>query len=526
MKLTSNTPLAAGLLFTLATLSGQAQAEIKEITLLHTNDIESVYEPVDAFWNDNIERIGGIPYLASLIKQVQAKEPTSFLMDAGDIFTGSLAKKTQGKLSFDLYSAMGYDVITLGNHEFEYGWETLRDTMPRASYPVLNANIVYENGDVPFAQPYTILERDGVRIGVIGVMGVDAFYNTMWKGNRKGLTIKDPTETVQYWADKIRDDVDMIVVLTHQNKTAPMQTDKEADDEVQRGFDEDYAMAGKLKGVDVIFGGHSDHGLWQPVVHPDTGTVIGLTFGQGKYLGYTKFSVDTDKHDVKLLEGKLIPVESNKLPRDQKTGALIDHARAAYPQLAQEIATIDATAYRRYYRESNIGNLIADIMKDAGQADIAMISSGSIRADLNKGPVTMEKVMDVFPFTDKLSVVSINGVQLKELMEYSYTLPYGLAQFAGIQSTYDSTRPEGKRLISLKVNGEPVKTDKMYRVATYSYAASGGDGYHMFAKGQLESEGKSVTQVLIDGFKQRQQLNVPEIGRQTDVSRELAAAGQ
>ena len=75
------------------------------------------------------------------------------------------------------------------------------------------------------------------------------------------------------------------MVLTHQNRTAPMQTDKEADPEVQRGFDEDYALAGELRGVDVIFGGHSDHGLWEPVRHPDTGTLVGLTFGQGKYLG-------------------------------------------------------------------------------------------------------------------------------------------------------------------------------------------------------------------------------------------------
>lgn len=512
-------PLVAAVLLACTGYSNLVFADIKEITLLHTNDIESVYEPVDAFWNKDITRIGGIPYLTTLIKETQAKETTSFLLDAGDIYTGSLSKKTKGKLAFDLYSAMGYDVITLGNHEFEYGWQSLRDTMPRANFPVLNANIVYENGEVPFAQPYTILEKDGVKIGVIGVMGIDAFYNTMWKGNRKGLTIKDPTETAQYWADKIRSDVDMIVVLTHQNKTAPMQTDKEADPEVQRGFDEDYAMAGKLKGVDVIFGGHSDHGLWEPVVHPETGTVIGLTFGQGKYLGYTKFAVDTDKHDVKLLEGKLIPVESDKLTRDHQTGLLIDTARQQYPQLAEQLATIDGTAFRRYYRESNIGNLVADMMREAGKADVAMISSGSIRVDINEGAVTMENVMNVFPFTDTLSVVSLTGNQLKELLEYSYTLPYGLAQFSGLNATYDSTKPAGQRLLSLSINGKPVDADKAYRVATYSYAASGGDGYHVFAEGKLVSDGESVTQVLIDAFKQQKTVKVPALGRQVDVSR-------
>ncbi|PSW20643.1 bifunctional metallophosphatase/5'-nucleotidase [Photobacterium sanctipauli] len=518
MTLIPRKPLAVAMMLSLAGFSSLSLAEIKEVTLLHTNDIESVYEPVDAFWNEDITRIGGIPYLASLIKQVQAEEETSFLLDAGDIYTGSLSKKTLGKLSFDLYSAMGYDAITLGNHEFEYGWESLRDTMPRANFPVLNANIVYENSEVPFAQPYTILERDGVRIGVVGVMGIDAFYNTMWKGNRKGLTIKDPTETAQYWVDKIRDEVDMVVVLTHQNKTAPMQTDKEADPEVQRGFDEDYEMAGKLKGVDVIFGGHSDHGLWEPVVHPETGTVIGLTFGQGKYLGYTKFEIDTEKNSVKLLDGKLIPVESDKLARDEKTGQLIDNARQQYPELSEELATIDATAFRRYYRESNIGNLVADMMKEAGNADIAMISSGSIRVDLNQGPVTMENVMNVFPFTDTLSVVSLTGAQVKELLEYSYTLPYGLAQFAGIEATYDSTKPENQRLLSLKINGETVEPTQNYRVATYSYAASGGDGYHVFAEGKPESNGELVMQVLIDSFKQKKTVSVPPLGRQVDVS--------
>ena len=114
----------------------------KEIILLHTNDIESVYEPIPAIWRNDMELIGGISHLATLIDTIRAKEEISFLLDAGDIFTGALSKKSEGKLPFDLYSAMNYDALTLGNHEFEYGWETLVETIPRASFPVLNANIV------------------------------------------------------------------------------------------------------------------------------------------------------------------------------------------------------------------------------------------------------------------------------------------------------------------------------------------------------------------------------------------------
>ena len=201
----------------------------KEVILLHTNDIESVYEPIPALWRDDMDYIGGLSHLATLIRNTREEEGITFLLDAGDIFTGALSKKTEGKLPFDLYSAMDYDAMTLGNHEFEYGWEILVDTIPRANFPVLNANIYNETTGNLIAKPYTILEKSGVKVGVIGVMGIDAFYNTMAPFHRTGLSVKNPTETAQYWADKIRDNVDMIVVLTHQNKTAPMQTNKEAD---------------------------------------------------------------------------------------------------------------------------------------------------------------------------------------------------------------------------------------------------------------------------------------------------------
>ncbi|MEL0035786.1 MAG: bifunctional metallophosphatase/5'-nucleotidase, partial [Gammaproteobacteria bacterium] len=103
---------------------------------------------------------------------------------------------------------------------------SLMETMPRANFPVLNANIMYQGTEIMYGQPYAIIEQHGIRIGVVGVMGVDAFQNTIATFQRTGLTIKDPIATAQYWVDKIRADVNMIVVLTHQNKTAPMQTNK------------------------------------------------------------------------------------------------------------------------------------------------------------------------------------------------------------------------------------------------------------------------------------------------------------
>ncbi len=494
-------------------------AENKEIIILHTNDIESVYEPIPATWRDDMELIGGISHLATLIRDVRESENITFLVDAGDIFTGALSKKSEGKLPFDLYSAMNYDTLTLGNHEFEYGWEKLVETIPRANFPVLNANILHEASGKLIAQPYTILERNGVKVGVIGVMGIDAFYNTMASFHRTGLTIKDPTETAQYWADKIRDEVNIIVVLTHQNRTAPMQTNKESDPSVQRGFDEDYAMAGNLRGVDVIFGGHSDNGLKQPVIHPKTGTVIGLTFGQGMHLGYTKFKVDTQKHDAEFIEGYLIPVNSKQLPEDKQTASLINGYRKIYPELLEVLSVVSEPLMRKYNEESSIGNLLTDYMREAAQSDIAFLNSGAIRADFNTGDVTLEQLINVYPFKDNLTVIELTGNQIKELIEYSLTLPYGIGQVSGLKIKYDSTQDEMKRVIDIRVNGNDLIDDEKYTVSVSGYLAKGGDGYRVFPEGRFVNDDKPFQDALYEEFKKRKIIEIPVSGRLIDISK-------
>ena len=127
------------------------------LQILYTNDIESVYAPLPALWRDDMAYIGGLPKLGTLIKQKRAHQKQTLVFDAGDLFTGALSKATEGRLAFDLYGVMGYDAVALGNHEFEYGWETLRHVRQRASFPLLNANIFYEDSSIPFGQAYTCL---------------------------------------------------------------------------------------------------------------------------------------------------------------------------------------------------------------------------------------------------------------------------------------------------------------------------------------------------------------------------------
>lgn len=503
-------------------LRPRSNKNITELTLLYTNDIESVYDPIDAYWDEEQEHIGGIPQLTTLVKQVRANEDLSFFFDAGDIFTGALSAATEGNLPFDLYSSMGYDAMAIGNHEFEYGWKKLLHCKQRARFPVLNANIFYEGTDINYAQSYTILEKQGIRIGVIGIMGIEAFNNTIYALNRKGLEVRDPIPIVQRLVDMLREEgVDLIVALTHQNASAPMQSDKEVDPEVQRGFEEDYMMAGKIKGLDVIFGGHSDNGLWQPVRHPKTGTLVGLTFGQGKHLGYMKLGLDKENKKVNLLEGKLIPVHSDQLKPDPTIARMIEEARTKHPELATVIGTNKNTGYRKYYRESNLGNFLADIVRAKGNADIGMMNPGAIRADLDTGPITMEEITNIYPFIDHNEVLEITGEDLRVMLEYSFELVYGLVQFSGLELKYDSKAPVGQRLVEVKVNGKKLKDSKTYTIACTSYIANGGDRFPLVKdRKRVVKNPKKVVDCMREYIEERGELVLPEVGRMVDIATE------
>jgi 2',3'-cyclic-nucleotide 2'-phosphodiesterase (5'-nucleotidase family) len=490
----------------------------REVTILYTNDIESVYEPVEASWRDDMRRMGGMARLATLLEQERSQNAATFTVDAGDIFTGSLSKATQGALVFDLYSAMGYDAVNLGNHEFEYGWPVLRQVMQRARFAVLNANIYYTDTDINIARQYAILERDGVRVGVIGLMGIDAFVNTMMAANRDGLSVRPPAEIVQPLIDRLQPEVDLIVLLTHQNRTAPMQTNKEADPEVQRGYDEDYALAGQVRGVDLIVGGHSDNGLTEPVQHPESGTWIVMTFGQGLHLGRISFELGGDD-GPRMTTGELIPVNADVLDEDRHITDLISQARAAHSRLTEVVGRLSGQVLRRYYRESTLGNLMADMLKDFSGADVGLMPAGAIRADIQAGDVTVEEILNVFPFIDRVSVVSLPGSALRQVFEKGLSLEYGLSQFAGVELTYDGSRPAGDRLLSASVAGEPLNEARTYKLVTGSFTAKGGENYTMFKGWPLAVSDTLVSDALIAEFRRRGTVDVPPLGRQVDVSR-------
>lgn len=490
----------------------------KIVTLLFTNDIESAYESVPAWWLADMERIGGIAELSTLIRDVRRREPNVFLFDAGDIFTGALSRLTDGALMFEFMITMGYDAMGIGNHEFDYGEETFAWQKNRAPFPVLGANLFFKGTDHPFAQAHTIIERDGIRIGVIGILGQDAAATAIAPHHIDELDVTDPADAVARSVAELRDDVDLIVLLTHMGHTAPMQTDAEADPRLARDINADIALAGAVEGIDVLFGGHADAGTRQPVRNEKTGTLIMQTFGQATYLGYLQLTLDGDSGEIKAYDGKLIPVNTMTLEPDPEIVRKNHDYQQAFPEIMEVVGRNEERLNRKYFDESDIGNLTADIMVEASGADIGLMHPGGIRKDLPAGDVRIMDILDTNPFIDNVLVMRVTGAQLKQVLEQSFTQLRGLMSVSGIETVYDTSRPDYQRLVSVKRNGVEVLDNDEFDVAVSGIIARGGDHFDMFLDTEFVRELTPLADLMIAYYRKHGNVTVPAGGRQTDVA--------
>ncbi|MCH8336585.1 MAG: 5'-nucleotidase C-terminal domain-containing protein [Proteobacteria bacterium] len=334
------------------------------------------------------------------------------------------------------------------------------------------------------------------------------------------LDVRDPAEAVRKSVAELRNQVDLIVLLTHQGKTAPMQTDAEADPRLQRDIDADIALAGAVEGIDVLLAGHADAGTPEPVVHPDTGTLIMQTYGQATHLGYLQLTLDGLTGAIKSHVGKLIPVESSSLVPDARILAKLKHYRDQHADIFSKVGSTEEPLLRRYIEESDIGNLFADIFVDATGADIGMVHSGSLRKDLPQGDIRLVDILDSYPFVDSVNVKKLSGSQIRRALEQSLTFERGMLQLSQLEMTYDLDEPRYNRIVTLHHNGKPVADDDLFTVAAPSFLTEGGDLYDSFPESEVISSVGKVSDIIIQYFRDHEVVAVPERGRQWPVQKD------
>ena len=453
--------------------------------ILHTNDVHGAVE--------------GYAYIAQLKADYEAKGAEVILVDAGDFSQGTTyVSSTKGADAVTMMNAAGYDVVTLGNHEFDYGYAQLKENMSKAKFKVVCADVFNEDGTPIFDANYTYTTKSGVKVGFFGMETPE----TQTKANPaliKGLTFATGDAFTKAAADQVAalKDADVVICLAHLGVDAESAPYRSTD------------LYAAVKGIDFVVDGHS-HTV---MTKGEKGEPIQSTGTAFANIGV----IVIDDASKKIESNSLYEIKEDTA-KDATVAAaaktIVDRVDKEYGVVfAKSEVTLNGAKAPNGNRDSetNNGDLITDAMlwkvmqnKEGLTVDadhvVAITNGGGIRAAIKPGDVTKKDINTVLPFGNTVAVIYVTGAELLEALEAStYSLPVGgFPQVAGINFTlstavaYDAnaeTYPAStyygpksiNRVVINSINGKEFKADDTYAVVTNNFVAGGGDTYYAFA---------------------------------------------
>ncbi|WP_080843959.1 5'-nucleotidase C-terminal domain-containing protein [Cytobacillus gottheilii] len=457
--------------------------------------------------NDSHAHVEQYPYLISAVKELRAEKQNSVLLDAGDVFSGTLFfRQYEGLADLHFMNELQFDAMTFGNHEFDKDSQVLANFIEEMKFPMVSANVNVTNDEIlsPYFKdeigtadseasifPAIVKEIDGEKVGIFGLTTEDTEFLA---SPSEDVVFEDAVVKAQETVELLENaGVNKIIALTH------------------LGYTPDLNLANEVDGIDVIVGGHSHTIIDETVVvEKEEPTLIVQT---GEYLtNLGLLDVTFDENGVITKHaGELLELE--KYEADSQAQEKVNEFQQPLIEMEQEVVghtTVNLNGERNDVRtkETNLGNLIADGMlakaNEFVKTDIAIQNGGGIRASINEGDITLGEVLTVLPFGNTLVTIELTGEEILAALEHSVgSVETGEGRFlqvAGMQFKYDQNKPAGQRVWSVEVktdNGfEPLNLEQMYNVATNAYTADGGDGYEMLKT--AKEEGRMTELFLVD----------------------------
>ena len=474
------------------------------ITILHTNDIHARVQSTD----DEGKTIG-MDWLAGAIWAQKGADEDTLALDAGDTFHGlTLINLSRGSNMAMLMNLSGFDAMTPGNHDFNFGSQRLIELASILNFPVLSANLMDKDKTQYIFRPYKSYDFNGVKVAVIGLSTPEIAYKTN-PFNVKDVAFTDPIAAAQELMPKLRASHDVVIGLMHMglDKSSVVTTEQ---------------LVKAVPGFDVIIDGHSHTTL--PKGMKVGNTLICQTGQYGHALG--KVELVVKDHKLRKVQASLLNRQGvEKLAKTPDEG-VVQALQEINMQVKMETETVVAesprelTAAREIVRtqESELGNLAADALRQATGADVAVVNGGNLRTSLPAGKITKGAVLDVFPFNNRVLTLAVDGKTLKSMLELSVQyLPAAFGGFldvSGMTFTVDTKAPAGQRVSEVKVQGQPLAESKNYMVAVNDFTAFGGDGYEMLKGAQLKGDFGSLEDIFVE-YLQKNGLQGIEVGRIT-----------
>ena len=455
----------------------------RKLTILYTNDLHAHLDPHRVPWISNTRLVGGFANIATRVKQEKAANPNTLYFDAGDFFTGPyISSLTKGEAVINVMNYLSLDAACIGNHEFDHGWKNVPDQLRKARFPVLNGNIFLKGKKkLLWNNPYTIILMNGIRIGVIGLHGRFAFYDTIADEMIQGVEAKDEEVYLKKYIKELRKKTDLVILLVHQG--IPGRQSSTGSTDVARNLQRDIDLAAAIPGIDIMITGHAHQGTPQALL--SNGTIIVSTDALGTELGKLEISYNPINDKITAHKNTLNYLYDDEVMDDSATVRVIAAWKEKVKQITDEkVTTIPVALTRSYGEESVMGNMVADAILHAYPGfDLAVTNSGGLRQDIEAGAVTVGNIISAFPFPNTIHQLEIKGADLFELFEHGAALTNGILQVSkGIEIIYNETRPVGSRITSCKINSVELDRNKIYKVLTSNFLADGGDGFLAFKR--------------------------------------------
>uniref|UniRef100_UPI001E3486CD bifunctional 2',3'-cyclic-nucleotide 2'-phosphodiesterase/3'-nucleotidase n=1 Tax=Paenibacillus zanthoxyli TaxID=369399 RepID=UPI001E3486CD len=487
-----------------------------EVHLIGINDFHGQLDTTSVV---NGKNAGTAAVLATYLKQARAKYENSILFHNGDSVGASapVSSLERDEPTIEWMNLMGFDVGSLGNHEFDQGVEALKTQLfggadPKnnkvvhagTDFDYVNANAVDSKTGTPIINPYVIKEIGGVKIGFIGVV-TKATPSKVSPAGTAGVRFLSPEEEVQaiekYAAELQGKGVQTIVVLAHD----PASTKGEA----TTGEAADLASALPANSpVDVIVAG-DNHAFANGVVN---GKLVVQAYSYGTAFEDIKLVIDHTTGDVKTKSAAVTTTFQDGVTPDAATVDLVNKYLNLHPELTKPVGTTDGTITRTdaYNNESALGNLIADAMinadfGDGKKADFAFMNPGGIRADLPNGNVSFGDLAKIQPFGNTLVKLTLTGAQIKTLLLQQWGVKADgspdtkTLQISGLKYTANLYLPVANRIASLtKTDGTPIDPNQTYTAVVNNFMAAGGDNYKVLTEASASVPGPIDLDVFYD----------------------------
>jgi 5'-nucleotidase len=477
----------------LALTAGVAQADYT-LHVIHINDLHSRIEPINRFDStcsaeDNAEGkcFGGVARVKTMIDQLRAEldGQNVIVLDAGDQYQGSLMYTTyKGDVEAEMMEKIGFDVMAVGNHEFDDGDEGLLKLIDNVSFPVISGNLDVSQSNIlaDKVQNHVVLEVGGEKIGIVSALAVDT------------VETSSPSDAVifQNEIDSISADV---ATLTAEGVTKIIAL-------THVGLPKDLEIAAAVPGLDAVVGGHSHTylsasdpdraGAYPTFASQEDGTLVPVVqaYAYSKYVGHLELNFD-DEGNLTYASGDTILLDAS-VEEDAEIVARVAELAGPIEEMKTRIVAEAAEAIegsRDVCRamECPMGNLVADAMldrvKDQG-VQIAIQNGGGLRSSIDAGEVTMGEVLSVLPFQNTLSTFEVTGAQILAALENGVSqVEEGAGRFpqvAGMSFTVDLTQAPGSRISNVMVGDAALDPEATYGAVSNNYVRNGGDGYRMF----------------------------------------------